>query len=199
MAESDQELVARCQKGDRQAFEGLVRKYQRRVYAVACGMLHNSEEAEDVAQDAFVKAYKYIGHFKGTSSFYTWLYRIAVNLCIDRLRKSSKAPTLEYDDRLRRPEGAQAGSELEPSTIGTNPDKELRRKELAGQIQTGLNRLTPKHRAVLILREIEGLSYKEMAEVMRCSKGTIMSRLFHARRKLQQYLREYLGDQDLSI
>lgn len=199
MTDSDRQLVARAQKGDRKAFEALVRKYQHRVYAVACGVLHHPDAAADAVQDAFVKAYRYIRHFKGSASFYTWLYRIVVNLCIDRLRKASKAPKLEYDDRMGRPEGVQPGAELQPSASGTNPGKELARKELAGQIRAGLDRLTPKHRAVLILREIEGLSYKEMAEVLRCSKGTVMSRLFHARRKLQQFLSEYLGDRDLSI
>lgn len=198
--ESDRQLVARCKKGDSQAFELLVKRYQRRAYAVALGMLHNSEDAQDATQEAFIKAYRYLDKFKGTSSFYTWLYRIVVNLCIDHLRKGSRVTSVEYDDRLKRPDDVvQKGSELKPSTLGTNPKKALAREELKKQIQLGLDSLSDKHRAVIVLRELQGLSYKEMAEVMKCSKGTIMSRLFHARKKLQEFLREYLEGDDLSL
>lgn len=198
--DSDRQLVEKARKGDSKAFEVLVKRYERRAYAVAYGMLRNGDDAQDVAQEGFIKAYRYLDRFKGSSSFYTWLYRIVVNLCIDHLRKRSRVTQVEYDDRLRRPEGgAEAGAELKPSTLDSNPRRSLARRELTEQIQEGLDSLSDKHRAVIILRELEGLSYKEMAEVMKCSKGTIMSRLFHARRKLQEYLREYLGGEDLSI
>lgn len=191
--ETDSRLVAACKDGDTQAFELLVKRYQRKVYAVALGMLHNSEDAKDATQDAFVKAYRYIGNFRGTSSFYTWLYRIAVNLCIDRLRKSSRYIHVEYDDRLKRPDNVDhKGSGLKPSTLGTNPSKSMMRRELKERIQLGLESLTDKHRAVIVMRELQGLSYAEMAKVMKCSKGTIMSRLFHARKKLQEFLADSL-------
>jgi RNA polymerase sigma-70 factor (ECF subfamily) len=198
--DSDRQLVEKARQGDAQAYATLVKRYERRVYAVAYGMLRNSEDAQDVAQDGFIKAYRYLARFKGSSSFYTWLYRIVVNLCIDHLRKRSRVSQVEYDDRLRRPDdGAEAGADLKPSNLDANPHKSLARKELTEQMQKGLDSLSEKHRAVIVLRELEGLSYKEMAEVMECSKGTIMSRLFHARRKLQELLSEYLGGRDLSI
>jgi RNA polymerase sigma-70 factor (ECF subfamily) len=196
----DRRLVEKARQGDTAAYAELVRRYERRAYGVAYGMLRNPSDAQDVAQDAFIKAYRYLGRFKGTASFYTWLYRIVVNLCIDHLRKRSRSAQVEYDDRLGRPDNeTEPGADLKPSTLDSNPQKALARRELAEAMQKGLDTLSEKHRAVLVLRELEGLSYKEMAEVMKCSKGTIMSRLFHARKKMQEFLREYLGGKDLSI
>ncbi len=200
MEAKDAELVARCQKGDVAAFEELVRRYQSRAFGIAMGMLHDTEDARDVVQDAFLKAYRHIGSFRGGSSFYTWLYRIVVNLSIDRLRRRSRSPRVEYDDRLKRPEvDGKKGAELEPYHQDADPARNLARKELARAIERCLERLSPKHRAVIVLREFEGMAYKEMAETLGISIGTVMSRLFHARRKLQAMLSEYLEDEDLSL
>ena len=195
MATDDHRLVAQAQAGDQQAFEMLVQQYQRRVYGVAFGMLHNAEDAMDVTQEAFIKVHRYLGRFKGTSSFFTWLYRITVNLCIDHLRRQTKAHTVDYDDAL---DHGDEGDGVLPWSADHDPGRTLERKELRAQIEQALSKLSPNHRAVIVMREVEGLSYTEMADVMECSKGTIMSRLFHARRRMQVALEEAMADKNKS-
>ena len=195
MDPTDQELVSRYRQGDQQAFELLVKRYQRKVYSLAFGIVHNADDAMDVSQEAFVKVHRYIDKFQGSASFYTWLYRIVVNLCIDHLRRAGRAQSVEYDDAIDRA-GVLSAEAIVPSRLGTNPGTNLQNKELLQVIQAGLDQLSPNHRAVIVMREVEGLSYKEMAKIMRCSKGTIMSRLFHARRRLQAYLRQALNEEE---
>lgn len=187
----DSALVSQCQAGDQHAFQQLVERYQRKVYGVAFGMLHNAEDAMDVTQEAFIRVHRYLDRFKGSSSFFTWLYRITVNLCIDHLRKEGKAQTLDYDDSIDHSE--QEGIGL-PWTQDGNPGTAMDRKELRDLIDKALKSLSPNHRAVILMREVQGLSYKEMARAMQCSKGTIMSRLFHARRRMQTALRAAMED-----
>lgn len=188
----DLELVQRTRAGDETAFGELVRKYQRRVYTVALGLVKNPEDAMDIAQDAFIKVHRYLGNFQGTSSFYTWLYRIVVNLSIDHLRKSGKHASADFDERIAPNPSVTDGDELLPSQTDSNPSRCLGRKELAEKILAAVEALPPYHRAVIMMREIEGMSYSDMAKAMKVSKGTIMSRLHHARQKLQKSLGEYL-------
>lgn len=186
--------MIRAQNGEQRAFQTLVEKYQRKAYSVAYSMVRNQDDAMDLTQDAFVKAYRNLANFQGSSSFYTWLYRIVVNLCIDHLRKSNRVQNVDYDDTFRRnDENAQGGEALLPSMMGSNPSKALGRKELLEQMQKALESLSPNHRTAIILREVEGLSYEEMAEAMNVSKGTVMSRLHHARKNMQAALRDYTG------
>jgi RNA polymerase sigma-70 factor (ECF subfamily) len=187
-APGDLELIEQHRRGEARAFETLVKRYQRRVYCLAYGIVHNPEDAMDVSQEAFVKVHRYLDKFEGSASFYTWLYRIVVNLCIDHLRRTSKACAVEYDDAIDRSQDVLAAADIVPSRQGSDPSQVLRNKETLGHIRAGLAELTPNHRAVIVMRELEGLSYKEMAKIMECSKGTIMSRLFHARKRLQAYL-----------
>ncbi len=194
MEPTDLELVSRYREGDPKAFEQLVKRYQRKVYGLAFGIVHNPEDAMDVAQEAFIKVHRYIDKFEGSASFYTWLYRIVVNLCIDHLRRAGRSQSVEYDDAIDRSEGVLSAEAIVPSQIGTHPGKALEHKRLLEAIQQGLATLSPNHRAVLVMRELEGLSYKEMARVMECSKGTIMSRLFHARKRMQAYLIKVLNE-----
>jgi RNA polymerase sigma-70 factor (ECF subfamily) len=193
-APGDLELIEQYRGGEAQAFETLVKRYQRRVYSLAHGIVHNPEDAMDVSQEAFVKVHRYLDKFEGSASFYTWLYRIVVNLCIDHLRRSGKAYAVEYDDAIDRSQGVLAAADIVPSRQGTDPSQVLRDKETLRHIRAGLADLSPNHRAVIVMRELEGLSYKEMAEIMECSKGTIMSRLFHARKRLQAYLINALNE-----
>lgn len=179
----DNTLVVRSRAGDQAAFQELVKRYQRKVYGVAYGMLHNSEDAMDVAQDAFIRVHRYLDKFRGSSAFFTWLYRITINLCIDHLRREGKAQTVDYDDAITH-SGGEAEL-LRPWSMDTNPSSALDRKELREVIFQALTTLSPNHRAVILMREVEGLSYAEMAQAMKCSKGTIMSRLFHARKRMQ--------------
>jgi RNA polymerase sigma-70 factor (ECF subfamily) len=187
----DQALVERSKKGDQQAFRVLVERYQGKVYALAFGMLHHRHDALDVSQEAFIKVHRYIGSFQGSASFYTWLYRITYNLCIDHLRRDGRVQSVDYDDRFQRDSSAEVGS-LQPDSLGSNPSRIVGRKELAAKIQEAIEDLPPYHRGVIIMREIEGMSYSEMADAMHVSKGTIMSRLHHARHKLQKALAPYL-------
>jgi RNA polymerase sigma-70 factor (ECF subfamily) len=193
LATDDLTLVKRVRSGDQRAFKLLVERYQRKVYAVALGMLKDKEEAMDVSQEAFVKVYKYLDHFKGDSSFYTWLYRITVNICIDVMRRKNAAggETEEFDESVST-DLSEARIGALGSRLGTNPQKSALRRELAEKIQEALAAVPEKHRAILLLREIEGMSYEDLSRTLDIPKGTVMSRLFHARAKVQKILSEYL-------
>ncbi|HJL18188.1 MAG TPA: sigma-70 family RNA polymerase sigma factor [Sandaracinaceae bacterium LLY-WYZ-13_1] len=196
---SDRELVERVQSGDHRAFRLLFERYHRRAYAVAYGVVKNQQDALDIVQDGFVKVHKHIGKFQGSSSFYTWLYRIVMNLAIDHVRRRKNSRGVEYDDRVGREADEVAGDgALLPRVLDTHPGKTVARRELLEKIQQALDELPEYHRAVILLREIEGLSYEEMAQTLGVPKGTIMSRLFHARKKMQAALGDYVQG-DLTI
>jgi RNA polymerase sigma-70 factor (ECF subfamily) len=191
--EQDARLVERIKEGDEEAFKELVENYQRKVYSICYGMLKNPDDSRDVSQEVFIKVYRYIDSFNQESSFYTWLYRITVNMCIDFIRKNSRTTKVEYDDQLAHDGETEGDDLLLPSSLGIHPDKVYGRKELRQKMLEAIETLSEKHRTILILREVEGLSYAEMADVLNISKGTVMSRLYHARRYFQQALSEYLG------
>lgn len=182
----DHELVQAARRGDRDAFRTLFERYHRRAYALAFGVLRHQEDALDVVQDAFIKAHKYLDKFEGNSSFYTWLYRIVMNLAIDHLRKHRRVKPVELDEQ--RLDEAAGDDSLLPTILGANPGRALMDKQIRRRIDEALATLSDNHRAVLIMRELEGMSYEEMAQAMSCSKGTIMSRLFHARKNMQRQL-----------
>ncbi len=190
----DAELVERAQEGDREAFGLLVERYQEKVYSICYGKLKDEQDSHDVTQDVFVKVFRYLEDFNRNSSFYTWLYRIAVNTSIDYLRKQSRQAQVDYDDSIKSDEDVEGHDHLTPSTLGVDPDRAFDRKELREQMLEALESLSDKHRTILTLREVEGLSYKEMAEVLEISKGTVMSRLYHARQYFQEALEDYLDD-----
>lgn len=187
--DEDTALVARSVRGDREAFRVLFERYKRRAYALALGVVHDPDDALDVVQEAFLKAHRNLASFEGAASFYTWLYRIVMNVAIDHLRKASRNVAVDYDDAVAHED--EGG--LLPIPAGVNPARELERRETREQLEAALAKLSPTHRATLLLREVDGLSYEEMASVMKVSKGTIMSRLFYARRYMQKFLRELLG------
>jgi len=180
----DHDLVEAAKRGDRDAFRTLFERYHRRAYALAFGVVRHHDDALDVVQDAFIKAHKHLDKFEGNSSFYTWLYRIVMNLAIDHLRKHRRVRPVELDE-TRIDEGDDT---LLPKILGGNPGRALMDKEIRARIDQALDELSENHRAVLVMRELEGFSYEEMAQAMGCSKGTIMSRLFHARRNMQKRL-----------
>jgi RNA polymerase sigma-70 factor (ECF subfamily) len=189
---SEQEVIARCRRGDRSAFQVLVERYERRAYGIAFGMLRNREDAMDAAQDAFVKVFRNIGSFKGDSSFYTWFYRIVKNVCIDHCRKKSRAKLVEYDETYRRKDEDPGVMKMSGNTRDMQPGVAFEQAELGKVLNEALSRLTENHRSIILLREVEGLSYEEIAETMDCHLGTVMSRLHHARKNLQKVLRPYL-------
>lgn len=188
--EEDAALVERTRKGDQRAFRTLVEKYQRRVYTLALGFVRDPDEARDVAQEAFFKAYRHLGSFQGSASFYTWIYRITVNLCIDLRRKAGRGSAVEFDEKIATTEAGSPADDLSPRRLGFDPGRALESSELRKKITAALEELSEQHRAVLLLREVDGLSYKEIAEVMECPEGTVMSRLFHARQRMQELLGE---------
>jgi RNA polymerase sigma-70 factor (ECF subfamily) len=181
----DRELVQAAQRGDRDAFKTLFERYHRRAYTLALGVVRNQDDALDVVQDAFIKAHKYLDKFEGNSSFYTWLYRIVMNLAIDHLRKHRRVKPVELDETRIDNDGDDP---LLPRILGGNPGRALLDKQIRSRIDLALDELSENHRTVLVMRELEGLSYEDMAQAMSCSKGTIMSRLFHARRNMQKRL-----------
>jgi RNA polymerase sigma-70 factor (ECF subfamily) len=185
----DLALVLRCQRGDRVAFGVLVERYRQRVYGLVYGMLRNEQDAFDLSQDTFVKAWQAIGSFQRNCAFYTWLYRIATNLCIDFVRKRQRRPTVAFEEAID-PE-ADVNVEIPASKQGSPPD-EARRRELREQIDAALMELSPEHRVIIQLRELDGLEYAEIARVVGCNIGTVMSRLFYARKNLQKLLKEVI-------
>ena len=196
-AKGDDDLVQRIQAGESGAFRALFDKYHRRAFAVAMGVVKNEEDALDAVQEAFVKVHKNIHKFEGSSSFYTWLYRIVMNVSIDHVRKSSRRKNLDFDERALHEESEVAGDgALVPNVTDANPGKAALRRELGNAIERALHDLPEHHRAVIVLREIEGMSYEEMAEALEVPKGTIMSRLFHARKKMQEALAPYLAGEE---
>jgi len=184
----DHDLVLSARRGDAEAFRTLFERYHRRAYALAFGVVRHQDDALDVVQDAFIKAHKYLDKFEGNSSFYTWLYRIVMNLAIDHLRKHRRVKPVELDES-KLDDGDDS---LMPRILGENPGRSLMDKQIRARIDQALAELSENHRAVIVMRELEGLSYEEMAQAMACSKGTIMSRLFHARKNMQKRLVDLL-------
>jgi RNA polymerase sigma-70 factor (ECF subfamily) len=184
----DGRLVERARAGDRDAFRQLVVRHQGKAYAVALGIVKHPEDARELTQEAFVKAWRSLAAFHGESAFYTWLYRIVSNLAIDHLRRVR--PQVEYDDMRPHEETALPDDNILPQTAGLHPGRALEQKEIGQAIARALDGLSDNHRAVLLMREVEGLSYRDMATAMGCTEGTIMSRLFHARKRMQAALAE---------
>ncbi len=180
----DNALVKLAKKGDREAFEELVVRHGEKVYARAYSMVRNEDEALDLSQEAWVRGWQRLGQFQGDSSFATWITRIVINQCLDHLRKQKRhrAESIEeLDEEI-------GGVERQMPVVTPNPTEGLERAELRARIDRALAQLSPAHRAVLILHEFEELEYKEIAKRVGCSIGTVMSRLFYARRKLAALL-----------
>jgi RNA polymerase sigma-70 factor, ECF subfamily len=191
--EVDQQLVERAQSGDKHAFELLVAKYQRRLGRLISRFVRDAAEAEDVTQDAFIKAYRALPAFRGDSAFYTWLYRIGINTAKNHLLASGRrAPTSTAFDSEEAEEFEDASLLHEVAT----PENELMSKQVVEVVNASLQQLPDDLRIALTLREIEGLSYEEIAEVMNCPVGTIRSRIFRAREAVAANLRPLLGTND---
>jgi RNA polymerase sigma-70 factor (ECF subfamily) len=190
----DLTLVQRTQAGDRAAFRALFDKYHQRVFAVSLAVVKNPQDAHDIVQEAFVRVHRHLGSFQGNSSFYTWLYRITMNLSIDHHRRKKTARQVDYDDRILRDDAeAEGDDKVAPGFTGSDPARVHAQKELAKRMQEALATLPAYHQEVIVLREVDGLSYEEIAKIMKVPKGTIMSRLFHARRKMQHALSDYVA------
>lgn len=185
---SDVELVKRCQAGDPNAYNELVTRYRNKAFTMIYGMVQNEQDAWDLAQEGFLKAWRSIHRFKGESSFYTWLYRIITNVTIDSLRRKGIHGESEFDDRIVSA-NVDPGSRTTPSSVPP-PHEKLEQGEIKQRINEAMAKLSPEHRAVIMMKEIEDLQYSEIAEILKCSIGTVMSRLFYARKKMQSLLRD---------
>ena len=186
---SELDLVKHSQAGNTEAFDQLVSRYRTRVFGMIYNMVHNEQDAWDLAQDSFVKAWKSIGRFRGQSSFYTWIYRIIMNVTIDWLRKKQvKGAGVEFDDAIQLKEINPASRTLPKADA--LPHERMEQREIRQRIDAAIAKLSPEHRAVIVMKEIEDLQYNEIAQILGCSLGTVMSRLFYARKKLQNLLRD---------
>ena len=184
---SDDVLVRRSQKGSMEAFEVLVGRHRDKIYARAFSMMRNEDEAVDLSQEAWVKGWQRLKQFQGESSFVTWMTRIVINLCLDQLRKQKR----QRAESIEQLEEDLGGVERQMPTVTVNPTEGLERSELRRRIDDALGKLSYEHRTVLILHEFEDLEYKEIAKRMECSIGTVMSRLFYARRKMATLMAGY--------
>ena len=187
----DPTLVRAAQQGDTAACEELVARHRDKIYARAFNMMRNEDEALDLSQEAWVKGWQRLVQFQGESSFGTWMTRIVINLCLDQLRKHKRQRT----ESLEAMDENSGGVERHMPVVSINPTEGLERGELRARIDKALGQMSNEHRTVLVLHEFEEMEYKEIAKKMECSIGTVMSRLFYARRKLAALLSD-LKQQD---
>src|ERR1019366_1526314 len=180
----DQTLVRASQRGDMAAFEELVARHRDKVYARAYSMMRNEEEAVDLSQEAWVKGWQRLAQFQGESSFGTWMKRIIINLCLDQLRKHKR----QRAEAIEAMDEESGGVERQMPVVAVNPTAGLEQAELRQRLDRALDQMSYEHRTVLVLHEFEDMEYKEIARAMDCSIGTVMSRLFYARRKLAALL-----------
>lgn len=177
------ELITRGKQGDQEALEQLFTLYSKKVYRVAYGVVRKREDALDIVQEVFIKLFSSLKKFRGESNFYTYVYRMTINSSIDYIRKTRKSSASSFDGDL-------------PSQVSDSPEKRpdsiLYGKEIEGKIKKALDVLPEEQKATLILREVEGLSYEEISKVMRCSIGTVMSRLHYGRKRMKELLKEYI-------
>ncbi len=187
MDREETEMISRCQHGDQQALKEIFDKYHKKVYRIAYGVVRQREEALDIVQEVFIKLFHSIKNFKGKSQFYTYLYRMTMNTAIDHTRKTGKQFVSSLDEE---------GSFEPTDAVEKGPERILLQKELEERVKRAMDKLPAEQRAALIFRDVEGLSYQEMAEAMGSSIGTVMSRLHYGRKRLQELLRDYVGLQE---
>ena len=181
----DEELVTLAQKGERQAFEVLVERYKQRAYRIAFGFTRDREEAKDLSQDAFLHAFTHLNSFDKRASFYTWFYRVLVNLCLDHHRRKGKIPWESLDEKTERGNGLDKIATPSPS-----PDQQAIKEETSRRIGAALAELSPKQRAVFLLRNHEGLPIRQIADMMKAAEGTVKAHLHRAVMALKQSLAE---------
>lgn len=180
---NEAQLISRCQQGDQEALKEIFNQYHQKVYRIAYGVVRHREDALDIVQEVFIKLFRSIRKFQGRSRFYTYLYRMTMNTAIDHTRRMKKVPSFSMDEE----EGLQLSDNAE-----RRPDRILDHKELEARVKWAMDQLSPDQKAALIFREIEGLSYQEIAEATRSSIGTVMSRLHYGRKRVQELLKDYV-------
>jgi RNA polymerase sigma-70 factor (ECF subfamily) len=187
MKHDEADLISRCQGGDEEAMKEIFDQYREKVYRIAYGVVRHREDALDIVQEVFIKVFRSIKNFEGKSRFYTYLYRMAMNTAIDHSRRTKKMTTSSIDEE---------GGFVPVDAVENRPDRIAAQKELEDKLKKAMDGLPADQKTALIFREVEGLSYQEMAEAMGCSIGTVMSRLHYGRKKVQESLREYLKERE---
>lgn len=190
--DADAKLVARVQQGDKQAFDLLVIKYQRKILRLLSRMIRDQSDIEDVMQEAFIKAYRALPQFRGESAFYTWLYRIAINTARNWMASQGRRPSSPNNNQS---EDGETFDEIDNLTDNNTPESVLASQEIAATVNETIQELPEELRTAIVLREIEGLSYEEISQAMNCPIGTVRSRIFRAREAIAAKLRPMLGDQ----
>lgn len=191
-AQEDSALVHAAQAGDMQAFEELVARYRDKIYARAISMMRNEHDALDLSQETWVRAWQRLGQFEGESSFLTWTTRIAINLCLDALRRRKRNQSESLDEMNEE----SGGRDSQLPAVSFNFTEGLERSELRKRIDQAMNQLSEAHRMVLVLHEFEGMEYKQVAKTVGCSVGTVMSRLFYARRRMASLMAGWKKETD---
>lgn len=186
---ADAVLVSRSQSGDMKAYDQLVLRHRNRIFAMIRNMTHHEADAWDLTQDVFIKAWNALGNFEAKAKFTTWLYRIAHNVVYDWNRRKKHDVVGELHDETLENERIDPAAIAIPH-VGDSPDEKMAQGELKQKIEAALAKISPEHREIVILKDVQGLAYKEIADVMGCTIGTVMSRLFYARQKLQTLLRD---------
>src|SRR6201996_439966 len=185
----ESDLVKQAREGDLAAYDELIKRYQERIYATVYHMTSNHEDANDLAQESFIKAYSALKSFKGGSSFYTWLYRIAVNKTINFLKQRRNKHHLSLND-------LDFNAEHDPDLVALisdkTPHRDINLSELQKKLNEALLKLSEPHRMVVVLHDVQGVSHEEIAEIMGCNIGTVRSRLFYARKQMQTFMAEYI-------
>lgn len=186
MTEKERALLDRCCTGDAAAFEALISSYQKKVYNVAYRMLGNTDDASEIAQEVFIKIFRSIRQFKGEAAFSTWVYKIAVNMCLDELRRRKKSKVVYIDEAVRLEDG-----DVEKQIPGElpGPEEMAEKNELRKIVEKAIGLLDEKHRCVIVLRDIQGMSYEEIARILGCPPGTVKSRINRARAALKDILK----------
>ncbi|WP_243109359.1 RNA polymerase sigma factor [Anaerophilus nitritogenes] len=182
----EKSLIHKSQQGHIESFENLIKNYQKLAFNIAYRMLGNIEDAKDATQDAFLKAYKNIDQFKEESTFSTWLYKIVTNTCLDVLRKKKKIKIYSYDQNIETEKGKVL---REIADEENTPEKIVEKNEIQKHMQQAIDSLSEHHRSVIILRDIQGFSYEEIAKILNCSKGTVKSRINRARQALKKIIK----------
>ncbi len=188
-AGEDARLVERARQGDVAAFDDLVRRHHGRIYALVYHMLGHREDAEDVTQAAFLRAYRALPHFRGAAAFSSWMYRIAVNTALNHIKQRRRRAALSLDDLAP---AAALDPAFREMVTRRSPDRDAQVSELQRKLNEALQSLSEKHRTVVVLHDIQGIPHDEIARIMGCSEGTVRSRLFYARQLLQSLLSEFI-------
>jgi RNA polymerase sigma-70 factor, ECF subfamily len=194
-AEEDRELIRLAQSGDREAFRKLVERHQRKAFSIAVSIVRDEQDAKEMVQEAFLRVHRNLHTFEGSSSFFTWLYRIITNLGIDFIRRPGRQLAELVPETVADEAYGETDFPLLSKVDGSDPNESIRRGEIGDRLRAALEALPPYHRVTILLREVEGMSYEEIAESTQVSKGTVMSRLFHARQKLQKALSDCYAEQ----